>query len=239
MAASVLMACSRPSPTVSVEPPIAMVAASTKDAVESVIRAFGQIDGETPKLIAAGSNTLATQIAHGAPADVFLSADEAWVDDLATKGLVIDSVPLLSNRLVIAVRKDSKLRVAYPKDLANAERIGLAGENVPAGRYAKAALEHYGMYGAIGKKVVRGQDVRSVLTYIERGEVDAAVVYATDVMASKDLIVAFTFPQKSHPPIVYPLALVRDRAQARSLYEFLQTDASLQVFESMGFTRIE
>jgi molybdate transport system substrate-binding protein len=151
------------------------------------------------------SNTLATQIIEGAPADLFLSASTEWADSLRSKGLAIEARNLLGNSLVIAVPGGNPAGVKSPGDLAGeaVKKLALAGENVPAGKYAEQALRSAGLGEQLKTKIVRGQDVRMTLGFVERGEVEAGIVYATDVKLSRAVETAYRFDPGMHDPIVY------------------------------------
>ncbi len=230
-----------PSPAITV-----FVAASTKDAVEEVAAIFRKETGIDVKISPGSSNALAAQIAEGAPADLFLSASEEWADSLKTKGLTLESRKLLGNRLVLVVPRGNAAGVKVAKDLRGdtVKKIALAGEKVPAGKYAEQTLKALGLYGALAgeKKIVRGQDVRVTLGYVERGEVEAGIVYATDANISKDVVAVYSFDAKKHDPIVYPLVLLKSAEKnesARKLYAFLSSRGARAIFERLGFTVLE
>jgi molybdate transport system substrate-binding protein len=189
------------------------------------------------------SNTLAQQIHEGAAPGVFISASVEWVDKLQGWGLVEDGsrVDLLGNSLVVIVPKDAKDRPAKLEDLADAKyaHISLADTTaVPAGKYAKAALEKVGVFEGLKGKVVAAQDVRTALAYVERGEAPVGIVYATDAAASDKVDVAFRVSSDLHPKIVYPMVLVKGaNRRAHELHAFLQTPEAWAVFEKAGFTK--
>ena len=216
-------------------------AASTRDVCEAVARDFTQETGVTVEVNPAASSTLATQIDNGADADLFLSADERWADYLAERGLVGQRRDLLGNRLVVVVPADHDAALDNLEGLKDGRfhRIALGRADVPAGAYARAALKNAGVWDAVEKRVVEGGDVRAVLTYVERGEVDAGFVYATDARVSSRVRVVYVVPEKLHPPIRYPLVrLKRDppNPAAARLYEYLSGDAARKRFEDAGFT---
>src|ERR1700722_9121404 len=182
-------------------------AMSTRDAVEDVAKEFTQQTGVAVIVTPAASSTLAKQIENGDNADLFLSADEQWADYLDKRGLVTQRRDLLGNRLVVVVPADD---VTAFSDLHNLrgehfQRIALGREEVPAGAYARQALKKADVWDAVQKRVLEGGDVRAVLTYVERGEVDAGFVYATDAKASSKVRVAYEVPEDLHEPIRYPL----------------------------------
>jgi molybdate transport system substrate-binding protein len=193
-----------------------------------------------------GSGTLARQIEQGAPVDVFFSAAEKQMDELAAQGLIdADSRhDLVGNALVLIGPAQSTTLHSF-QDLANPAVKNIAlGETstVPAGMYAQQTLEHLGLLAAVQKKVVYAKDVRAVLTYVETGNADAGLVYQTDANTSKKVRVIAIAPPDSHDPILYPVAVLRDsknKAAARAFVEFLQGPDARAVFQKYGFTAAE
>jgi molybdate transport system substrate-binding protein len=191
------------------------------------------------------SSALARQIENGAPADVFIPADLAWMDYVEKKGLLAPGTRrnLLGNRLVLIApaRQPVKLQPApgFPimKTLGQ-NRIALANpDSVPAGKYAKAALEKLGVWGQVSGRVAAAENVRAALALVARGEAPLGVVYRTDANAEPSVVVAGMFPADSHPPIVYPIALLKGaRAGAAPLLDFLSTPRARAIFEKHGFT---
>jgi molybdate transport system substrate-binding protein len=227
------------------DPLVILAAASTKDAVEELAVEFERQAGTRVRVSAGPSNALARQIVSGAATDLFLSANEEWAEHVAEQGLAEATAPLLTNQLVLIVPRDNPANIQSAADLAGSrvKRVALAGESVPAGMYAEQALRALGLYGPLmdDKKVVRGQDVRTTLGYVERGEVDAGIVYSTDAKIAKQVAILSEFDLKSYDPIVYPLVLVkRDRPNptARRLFEFLRSPDAAAVFKQFGFERI-
>jgi molybdate transport system substrate-binding protein len=223
-----------------------LVAASTQDAMKDVARAFTAQSGIAVKISPGASNALANQILNGAQADLFLSANQEWADKVREQNLAAKVRPLVSNRLVIVVPKGSPLEIKQPADLLGNQvrHVALAGEKVPAGTYAEQALQAGKVYEqlTVAKKIVRGQDVRATLTFVERGEAEAGVVYATDALASEKVRPAYTFDSKSHEPIVYPLVLVKRAVAnpaAEQFYEFLGSEDAQKIFRERGFESLE
>jgi molybdate transport system substrate-binding protein len=219
------------------------VAASTKDVVEELASIFRKETWIEVKVSPGPSNTLAAQIAEGAPADLFLSASEEWADSLQAKGRVLEARKLLGNSLVIVVPRENPATVKNAEDLRGSpvKKVALAGEKVPAGKYAEQALKALNLYQALldERKIVRGQDVRGTLAYVERAEVEAGIVYATDARVAKDVEIACRFDPKAHEPIVYPLVLLKAAEKnegARKLYTFLCSPEARAVFGRHGFT---
>jgi len=221
---------------------IVSVAASAKDAVGEIARKFRSQTGVDVQVNVGPSSGLANQILSGAPADIFVSANQKWADAVVAAGRSIDVCPLLSNRLVLIAPKGNPAGIHAPSDLVKADvkKIALAGERVPAGIYGDQALHALGLDKRLlqANKIVRGQDVRVTLSYVERGEVDAGIVYATDARISDDVEVVYLFEEKSHDPIVYP-GLLLDEGQgkpsARQFYAYLRSPDAVAVFKKYGF----
>jgi molybdate transport system substrate-binding protein len=223
-----------------------LAAASTKDAITEIAKTFEKDAGIKVIISPGPSNALANQIINGAPADLFLSANQEWADKLKTEGMAADVRPLLSNGLVIVVPKGNPAKVASPKDLTSARvtRIALAGEKVPAGTYAQQALETLKLYQQLStqRKIVRGQDVRATLNYVERGEVEAGIVYTTDARISDKVETAYTFDPKTYDKIVYPLVLTNRGKQNKAALKFhayLVSDEAAAIFQKYGFLRLK
>jgi len=189
------------------------------------------------------SSRLAKQVEAGAPADLFFSADQEWMDYVVTRGLVDPAtrVDLLGNTLVVVVPAASTLSVTSAADLGRAEvkHLALAGESVPAGKYARAALGALGGWDAVKDRVVSGDNVRTTLAWVAGGEAEAGVVYATDARIEPRVKVVWTVPASAHPPIVYPAAVVKSSEQATEAAAFLafcRSEAGRAVFTAAGFT---
>jgi molybdate transport system substrate-binding protein len=224
------------------EPLAVFAAASTQQALTEALHDFEAATGVAVRASFLASSDLAVQIAHGADADLFLSADERWADYLADKGLVGRRRDLLGNRLVVVVPADSALQVRTLADLAQpgVRRLAVALDSVPAGRYARTALQKAGVWKKVEDRVLEAGSVTAALTYVARGETDAGLVYATDAASSTKVRQALVVPTDLHAPIRYPLVLIR-RAHphpvAGRLYDYLGTDrAALAAFRKAGFT---
>ena len=224
---------------------LVFAAASLSDALEEVGRAFTAATGVRVAASYAASSVLAKQIEAGAPADAFFSADVAWVDYLEKRGLIQPSSrrDVLRNTLVLIAPADStlRLRIAPGFDLAGAlkgGRLAIADpDSVPAGEYARAALTRLGVWSRVSDRAVRGENVRAALAYVARGEAPLGIVYRTDAQAERRVRVVDVFPEDSHPPITYVVALTsRARPEAAQLVEFLTGDAARQIFVRYGFT---
>jgi len=164
----------------------------------------------------AASSTLAKQIESGAPANVFISADEDWMNYLSEKHIIVPQsrFNLVRNRMVIVAPSDSTIRVEIRPGFPLAQLLGedrLATgdpDHVPVGKYAKASLKKLGVWPDVEGRLARANDVRGALALVERGECPLGIVYSTDAAISKKIKVVGTFPEDSHPPITYSAALV-------------------------------
>lgn len=226
--------------------PVAIyAAASLKDALDAILAMPGRPIHGAVKPVYAASSTLARQIERGAPADVFIAADTQWMDYLAQRKLLRPGtrVNLLSNRLVLIVPAASKagLAIAPQFPLAAAlgdARLALADPgSVPAGKYAKAALQALGVWEAVARKIAPMENVRAALLLVARGEAPFGIVYASDAMAETRVRVLGEFPARTHEPIVYAAAvLAHSRSgEARALLDHLQSDAARALWRRYGF----
>jgi molybdate transport system substrate-binding protein len=223
-------------------------AASTTAPVERIVSLFRSQGLGAAAASFASSSILAKQIANGAPADIYISANPGWMDFLAAKRAIVPAsrFDLLGNRLVLIVPAGSILSLRIARDFPFAEK--LAGgrlamgdpDHVPAGIYGKAAFERLGLWRALAGRVVRTQDARAVLALVERGEAAAGVAYASDARITSRVRVAASFPAASHPPITYPAAIVagRDRPEVRRFFDFFRSPQAAAVFAEHGFTVI-
>jgi len=237
----VVVGCGSPSP--SADRLLILVAASTVDAVEEVAALWETQTGERVDVSAGPSSGLAMQIRRGAPAGLFLSAHPRWVDELASEGLVDAGGTLLTNQLVVVVPADSSVASAVPPTFltdSSIDRIALAEPGVPAGIYADEALRRAGVAVQVDKKAVRSVDARAALAWVERGEADAGIVYATDAAASNAVRIVHRFGVGAHTPIRYVLTVVAGADdRARAFEAFLRGDEAARIFASHGFERAE
>ena len=225
---------------------VIFAAASLTEALSEVGVAYAKAGHPAPVFSFAASSALARQIENGAPAGVFVSADEEWMDYLGTRKLIApDSrISFLGNTLVLVVPEGESLGVTIAPnfDLAGAlkgRKLALADPTgVPAGRYGRAALEFLGAWAASEPLIVRTDNVRAALTFVERKEAAAGIVYATDAALTDKVDVAGTFPANSHPPISYPVAIItkNDSAEARAFRDVLLSDGVKSIFRNYGFT---
>lgn len=223
------------------KPVTVFAAASLTDVLPQIAEAYRGSGGGLVTFSFDASSRLAPQIEQGAPADLFISADEDWMDYLADKKLLVANtrVDLLGNTLACVVPPNASWIPSGPAALDDTrlKHMALAGETVPAGKYAEAALKHAGVWDALQPRVVRGSNVRAALAYVTGGEAEAGVVYFTDAKASTSKL-AFTFDANSHPPIRYPVAVVRrskHQGEARKFLEYLQGTEARAFFEAAGF----
>lgn len=220
-------------------------AASTTNAVTDIARLYESNHPAKIRLSFASSSTLAKQIEKGAPADVYLSANPKWMNYLEEKNAVVKGSrgDLLGNRLVLIAPKDSAigdLTVDSHLDLAGLLKDGRLSmgdpDHVPAGMYGKKGLTRLGLWDGIKDKLARAKDVRAALVLVEREECPLGQVYATDAAISSKVKVAGLFPESSHPPIVYPAALITDSEAARDFLAFLKSDGAAEIFKKYGFS---
>lgn len=223
---------------------IVSAAISLKDALDEVDQLYVRANpGAAVSVNYGASGTLQLQIEQGAPVDVFLSAAPKQMDALESKGLLLEGTrkDLLTNEVVLITPRDSKLGIASFQDLARADVKQVAlGEPtaVPAGQYAKEVLTKLGIYDAVNSKAVLGKDVRQVLTYVETGNVDAGIVYATDAQSSSKVRVVARAPAGSHSPVIYPVAVIKaskNASTAKQFEDFLSSSTAAAVFEKYGF----
>lgn len=232
-----LVACDRAGAPATVT---VFAAASTTDALRECGRRFAAARGVDVVFSFDSSSNLARQLRAGAPADVFVSADVAWMDDVEKAGLLASGSrsDLLGNELVVvalhAGRGAPDLHVAAEPPF---DRIAVADPaHVPAGRYAKAALESLGWWDAWKERMVAAPDVRAALRLVEIGECAGGIVYATDAAASERVSVVHRFPEGSHPPIRYPIARTATANHASADFvAFLRSPEATDIFTRAGF----
>ena len=218
-------------------------AASLADALQEIRVTYEADQDDRITYNFESSSKLARQIVAGAPADLFFSADEAKMDQLQDLGLIVDATraSVLSNTLVIVTPSDDS-RVAAPADLLKPgiTRLALAfPDSVPAGIYAKAWLTSRGWWDAVAAKVIPSENVRAALAAVESGNVDAAIVYRTDVRKNGKARIAYEVPPAEAPSITYPVALVtgsKNEAAARRFLAYLRSPDADAVFTRHGFS---
>ncbi len=220
-------------------------AASLTDALQDVARLWQQAGHPAPRLSFGASSTLARQIDQGAPANLFFSADERWMDYLAKRDRLVPGTrrDLLRNRLVLVVPKAHATTVTLAPGFDLTAFLGPDGrvavadpKHVPAGIYAEQSLRRLGLWDAASPRLAPTADVRAALLLVERGEAPAGIVYSTDAAASSGVAVAATFPDSSHDPITYPVALLRpDDAASQAFLTFLESAPARAAFARRGF----
>lgn len=194
----------------------------------------------------AGSSTLAKQIEQDAPADLFVSADQKWMDYVAqkqpkkTKNIKV----LAENALVLIAPSASTLNVASVKEINFKSVIGesylaVGDDNVPVGRYAKKALENLELWSDVENRLSKAKDVRAVLVYIERGELPLGIVYSTDAKISDKVKVVAEFPQESYGKVVYPAATLSEKAEGKRFLDYLSSPVAQMAFEKAGFKLVK
>lgn len=219
-------------------------AVSLTDSLKQIAAVYGKESGDKIVFNLGASSTLARQIEEGAPADIFFSADEAKMDGLVKKNLIDVSTRKnrLGNSLVVVVAVDSALPIQSAGDLTNrnVQKIALADPRaVPAGIYAKAWLEKEHLWPAVESKIVPTENVRAALAAVESGNVEAGVVYKTDAGISKKVKIAYEVPIADAPPIIYPMALVKESPQpdaAKKFLNYLDSREAGDIFRKFGFS---
>jgi molybdate transport system substrate-binding protein len=223
-------------------------AASLKNALDETAGAFTAETGTEVVVSYAASSALAKQIEAGAPADLFVSADIPWMDYLAERGLIDDAsrVDLLGNSLVLIAPAASPVdKIDLARGIGLSEALGEGRlavgqvDSVPAGKYAKAGLEGLGLWPAMEPKLAQSDNVRAALALVAQGEAPLGIVYASDAFNGSGVKVVATFPRESHPPIIYPAALIRTEqplAEAADFLAFMKGNAAAAAFRKAGFT---
>lgn len=220
-------------------------AASLKEALDEAAAAYRKQTGVPVRVSYAASSALARQIEQGAPADVFFSADLEWMDYLQQRNRldVATRRSLLGNRLVLIAPRASKAQVDLKRPATLLAALGdgrlAVGQTrtVPAGKYAKASLESLSLWNGVRPRLAESESVRAALMLVARGETPLGIVYASDAKAEPDVRVVATFPEDSHPPIVYPVAALRGAraAQAARFVQWLASPAADALFTKRGF----
>ncbi|GAA4780147.1 molybdate ABC transporter substrate-binding protein [Stakelama sediminis] len=224
--------------------PLVLAAASLQESMNAAADAWARAGHPRPVISFAGSSALARQIEAGAPADLFVSANERWMDVLQRDGRLMPGTraTFLGNHLVLITPVSSNVRVTLKPGVNLAEIIGngrlaMANPGVPAGMYGQQALERLGLWASVVPKVVRADNVRSTLALVERGAAPFGIVYATDAKASKTVRVAGIFPDASHKPIRYPVAQLKTSTnpEAAAFRNFLLSPKGKAIFRRYGF----
>jgi molybdate transport system substrate-binding protein len=224
-------------------------AASLKNALDDADAQYQRDAGHKIVVSYGASSALAKQIENGAPADIFISADTDWMDYVAEHKLIKPETRfnLLGNKLVLVAPADSRINLTIGPNfpLAQAlgnDRLAMAEPSaVPAGKYGKAALEALGVWSSVAGKIAPAQDVRATLLLVSRGEAPLGIVYQTDAAADKGVKIVGAFPESTHPPIIYPIAVITASTNpgAAAYVGFLKSPAARPAFEKQGFVVLQ
>jgi len=225
--------------------PLVLAAASLQESLNAAADAWARKGHPRPVISFAASSALARQVEAGAPADLFISADEVWMDYIERKGLVRKGTraAFLSNSLVLIAPAASKARLTigphFPlaRALGNGRLAMADPQAVPAGKYGKEALTKLGVWPQVQGKVVAADNVRAALRLVDRGEAPFGIVYATDALADKRVRVVGTFPPGSHAPIAYPVAALTasTNRDAEAFRRYLLSPEGKAIFRRFGF----
>lgn len=221
-------------------------AASLKTVIDKIAATYHAHTGQQSVASYAGSSALAKQIERGAPADIFISADTDWMDYLGARKLIdrATRVDLLSNSLVLIAPASSTTQLTIAQGVALADALGTGRlaladtAAVPAGKYAKAALNHFGVWPEVAHQLAEAENVRAALALVARDEAAFGIVYATDAQDEPKVRIVAHFPPASHPLIVYPVAITaatENPDAAKAFVAFLGSPAARSVFEQAGF----
>jgi molybdate transport system substrate-binding protein len=223
---------------------VVLAAASLKDVLEGLADAYARTGRPRPALSFAASSVLARQIEAGAGAEIYLSADEQWMDEVERKGRLRPEtrIDLLGNRLVLIAPKSAAVSLKIDRGfplaaaLGPAGRLAVAGDAVPAGIYARAALQSLGVWDSVADRLAKADSVRGALFFVGAGEAPLGVVYETDALVEPKVKIVGVFPPASHPAIVYPAALLTGAgAQAAAFFAFLKGPEARTAFLRAGF----
>ena len=228
---------------------LVFAAASLANALDALGPVYTRETGQPVKFSYAASSALARQLEAGASADVFLSADIEWMDYVQSRDLILRASrrDLLGNRLVLIAPKDSSVALEIAPGFALAKALGARGrlatgdpDYVPVGKYARSALMSLGVWNEVANRLVRADNVRTALAFVARGEAPLGIVYTTDAKIEPGVRVVDAFPDDTHLPITYPVAVTRDaRAGATRFVEFLRGPAAQAKFQEFGFITVD
>jgi molybdate transport system substrate-binding protein len=245
LAAALLAGFARPAAAADV---LVFAAASLKNALDDAIADYAKRTGTKVDASYAASGPLAKQIENGAPADIFISADLDWMDEVAKQNMIKPESrqDLLGNTLVLVTAKDNPIQItlAPGADLKGALKGGRLAvgdpQSVPAGKYGQAALEKLGLWASVEPQLARADSVRSALALVSRAEAPLGIVYATDAAADTGVRIAAEFPASSYPAIIYPVALIKASSNpgAKPFLDYLESPAAVPFFTKQGFTRL-
>ena len=226
---------------------LVLAAASASAALNDIVEKYQTETGTSVRMSISSSGTLARQIMQGAPANIYVSAAQDWIDTLTASGHIDPSQTqiLARNRLVIVSPRTENasrlLSTSKPVDVLRSldgGRLAIGDPaHVPAGRYAQEALENLGLWAAVRDHLARQVNVRAVLAMVERGETPLGIVYATDAALSRKVSLAAIIPPESHTPIIYAAAVIKGHASPAALdfYNYLSTETTQSILEAHGF----
>jgi len=226
--------------------PLVFAAASLKNALDEIAAQWRRQTDRKVTISYGASNNLIKQIEQGAPADMFISADTDWMDYGQRKSLIKPETraDLLGNRIVLVTPRDSTVSVSIQPGLdltaaLKGGRLAMANvDAVPAGKYGKAALEKLGAWNNVKDRIAQAETVRAALVLVARGEAPLGIVYQTDAASEPAVKIVGTFPEDTHPPIIYPIALTKESTSrdAADFLTYVRSPAAQAAFERQGFT---
>jgi molybdate transport system substrate-binding protein len=225
---------------------VIFAAASLKNALDAINAQWQKETGKKATISYGASSALAKQLEQAAPAQMFISADLDWMDYVAQKNMIKPETRsnLLGNRIVLIAAKDTAQPVEIKAgfDLAKVlgdGRLSMANvDAVPAGKYGKAALEKLGVWGSVSGKIAQAENVRAALLLVSRGEAPAGIVYQTDAASDPNVKIIGTFPEDTHPRIIYPIALTvgANHPDAAAFLDYVKSAKAKSLFEAQGFS---
>ena len=226
---------------------LVLAAASLTDVLTELANNYKTETGTIVTFSFASSGELQSQIESGAPADIFFSAAQKQMDALQQKDLIDTNTrkDLLENKVVLIAPSNSKLNIKSFTDITNADvtKIGLGEpKSVPVGQYSEEILSNLSILDTIKQKAVYGSDVRNVLSWVEIGEVDCGIVYATDAKIAKDINIIAEAPEGTHKKVIYPIAIIKssqNKEEALKFIDYISSDKSIETFKAYGFTVIQ
>jgi molybdate transport system substrate-binding protein len=246
VAAIIAVGPPQPAPQAQSGEMVVFAAASLKNALDAINTQWQKETGKRASISYGASSALAKQIEQAAPAQMFISADLDWMDYVAQRNLIKPQTRsnLLGNRIVLIAHKDKAQPIDIKPgfELAKAldgGRLAMANvDSVPAGKYGKAALENLGVWSSVSSTIAQAENVRAALLLVSRGEAPLGIVYQTDAAADPNVKIIGTFPEDTHPPIIYPVALTAgaNHPEAAAFLEYIKSAKAKPLFEAQGFT---
>lgn len=226
---------------------LVLAAASLTDVLTELANNYKTETGTIVTFSFASSGALQSQIESGAPADIFFSAAQKQMDALQEKDLIDTNTrkDLLENKVVLIAPSNSKLNIKSFTDITNADvsKVGLGEpKSVPVGQYSEEILSNLSILDTVKQKAVYGSDVRNVLSWVEIGEVDCGIVYATDAKIAKDINIIAEAPEGTHKKVIYPIAIIKssqNKEEALKFIDYISSDKSIETFKAYGFTVIQ